>query len=135
MSIVASLLDRYPIISDQISRRELMVILSELEKKCQEDLRAVVEFGCYGGTTSLFIRRVLDAYASQASFHVYDSFEGLPEKARQDISPVGEQFVTGELSMSKKAFLHNFQRAGLRPPTVHKGWFKAVVEDDVPGNI
>jgi O-methyltransferase len=135
VSIVAPLLDRYPIISDQISRQELVVILSELEKKCQSELKAVVEFGCYAGTTSLFIRRVLDACNSQAVFHAYDSFEGLPEKVRQDASPVGEQFVAGELSVSKKTFLHNFQRAGLKPPVVHKGWFNAVADEAVPREI
>lgn len=135
MNTADSLLERYPIISDQVSRQELGVILAELEKALHEDFEAVVEFGCYAGTTSLFIRRMLDERDSLAVFHVYDSFEGLPEKVRQDQSPVGEQFVAGELAVSKKTFLHNFKIAGLRPPIIHKGWFGAFHEADIPQAI
>lgn len=126
----ASLLpQRYPIISDQVDQAELVTILQELAK-CQAE-GSIVEFGCYIGTTSLFIRRVI----GNRDFHVYDSFEGLPEKVDQDISPVGEQFKKGELSISKKQFIQEFRKAGLQLPTIHKGWFDQLHAEDVPTQI
>jgi O-methyltransferase len=94
-----------------------------------------VEFGCYIGTTSLFIRRLLDARHETKVFHVYDSFEGLPPKTAEDASSAGDQFTAGELSVSKKQFIHEFQKAHLSPPVIHKGWFSNLTEKDVPAQI
>jgi O-methyltransferase len=130
------LIDRYPLISDQVDAHELASLLELLEKKLETGpVHSVVEFGCYIGTTSLFIRRLLDAYKSDAVLHVYDSFEGLPEKTIQDQSPAGEQFKRGELAASKKEFRLQFTKAGLRAPVIHKAWFHDLAADDVPSEI
>lgn len=130
------LLARYPIISDQITRDELADILHALEQQLRSsNTGSIVEFGCYLGTTSLFIRRLMDAYDCHEEFHVYDSFEGLPEKTTADLSPAGEQFKAGELAVSKKDFTLQFKKASLRPPIIHKGWFADVAPDQVPPNI
>jgi O-methyltransferase len=130
------LISKYPLISDQVDRHELGVLLAELEKKIQSaEVHAIVEFGCYIGTTSVFIRRLLDAYVVDANFHVYDSFAGLPEKSSHDMSPAGEQFKRGELSVSKKEFQLQFKKAGLKPPTIHKGWFSELKPEDIPDYI
>lgn len=128
------LLDKYPIISDQVDARELSVILTMCERALdQTDRGAFVEFGCYEGTTSLFIARLL--HGETREFHVYDSFAGLPEKQYQDASPVGEQFKTGELMATKKSFITHFKKAGLPLPVIHKGWFSDVTDRDVPNPI
>lgn len=126
------------IISDQVGPEELSVVWRELEKVLQAATPGdIVEFGCYSGTTSLFIRRLLDekGESNKRSFHVYDSFEGLPEKTEQDASVAGEQFKKGELAVSKKRLLQNFRAANLTPPIVHKGWFSQLTERDVPDRI
>jgi O-methyltransferase len=134
--MIEELLTTYPLISDQVSRDQLHVILTELEKVLQNGVRGeVVEFGCYIGTTSLFIRRLLNAQVDEREFHVYDSFQGLPPKSPQDGSVAGDQFVAGELSVSKKDFQREFHKAGLRPPMVHKGWFSDLTAADVPEQI
>lgn len=134
---VEGLLKRHPLISDQVDERELRVILEELERQLLGDGRnaAVVELGCYIGTTSLFIRRLLDVYDSRGVFHVYDSFQGLPEKVAEDNSPAGEQFRAGELSVSRKAFEMQFKKAGLRLPVIHKAWFSDLGPADAPDDI
>lgn len=134
---INTLLRRYPLISDQVDDRELTVILTELSRQlaqCKPD-DAVVELGCYIGTTSLFIRRLLDEHDLSLPFHVYDSFAGLPEKTRVDSSPAGEQFKTGELAVSRKTFELQFKKAGLKLPTVHKGWFSELADADMPASI
>lgn len=136
MSSAASLLARYPIISDQMRPDELRDVLLALERQLAKGERgAVVEFGCYSGTTSLFIRRLIDQYGLGNEFHVYDSFEGLPAKTKADYSVAGEQFKAGELAASKKQFLMNFTKTHLAPPVMHKGWFSDLTPADIPPGI
>jgi len=129
------LIARHAIISDQIDQDELRVIVSMLELVLPVHNGAVVEFGCYIGTTSLFVRRLLDSYNDNREFHVYDSFVGLPAKSAKDSSPAGEQFVIGELASSKKQFLLQFKKANLGPPIVHKAWFSDLSRADIPPSI
>jgi O-methyltransferase len=133
---IQDLLQHHPIISDQVNADQLRVILQELEKTLYNGVIGdVVEFGCYIGTTSLYIKRVLDIHREKKTFHVYDSFEGLPEKSVQDSSGAGEQFKAGELAVSKKQFTHEFQKANLKLPVIHKGWFSELTSEDVPQQI
>ncbi len=128
----------HKIISDQVGEGELGVVWDELANILDKNIPGdVAEFGCYTGTTSLFIRRSLDEkhQSEKRAFHVYDSFEGLPEKTRADQSMAGDQFKAGELAVSKKDFLRHFQAANLRPPIVHKGWFSDLTGKDVPEKI
>ena len=134
--ITDQLLAKHPIISDQVDAKELGVLLRELETVLRSGVTGnIVEFGCYVGTTSLFIRRLLDAYDFTGEFHVYDSFMGLPEKTQADNSAAGEQFKAGELLAPRKTFIQNFKKAGLKLPTIHKGWFADFSPNDVPTDI
>jgi O-methyltransferase len=113
-------------------------VLARLEKVLDDGVVGdVVEFGCYIGTTSLFLRRVLEGHPNGAGreLHVYDSFEGLPPKGAQDSSTVGDAFQSGELRVSKKQLLAEYQKAHLTPPVVHKGWFNMLGAGDVPDKI
>lgn len=132
------LLAKYPIVSDQVTADELAVVLRECTRVLHRDIPGdITEFGCYTGTTSLFLRRVLDAagQSSQRELHVYDSFAGLPAKTIQDASGAGTQFKAGELAVSKKQLIREFKHAGLQLPHIHKGWFADLRERDVPPQI
>jgi O-methyltransferase len=127
------LLARYPITSDQMNLGRLAIVLRELSNVLDTVVPgAVVEFGCYSGTTSLFIRRLI---GDQRSFHVYDSFAGLPEKSDRDNSSAGTDFQVGALSTSKKRFVSSFQHANLKLPVIHKSWFSELTADDLPKQI
>ncbi len=117
------------LLSDQIDRSELAVILRELER-VRDIAGDVVEFGCFAGTTSVHISKWLEG--SDRTFHVYDSFAGLPEKTAPDLSPAGEQFRPGELAITKKQFVLNCKKAGVKVPVIHKGWFSDLSDEDVP---
>ena len=128
----------HKIISDQVGPEELGIVWRELARILSAGVPGdVVEFGCYAGTTSLFIRRLLDETHQSAvrSFHVYDSFAGLPEKHAQDNSAAGVDFQAGRLAVSKKEFLRHFYAANLTPPIIHKGWFGELTGADVPPTI
>jgi O-methyltransferase len=128
----------YPIISDQISREALELVCSQFEATLDRGVPgAVVEFGCYIGTTSLFLRRILDerGQSDERPFHVYDSFEGLPPKSQQDNNAAGVDFEAGKLYVSKREFLQQFRSAHLQAPIAHKGWFNELAANDVPTPI
>ncbi|HEX6462186.1 MAG TPA: TylF/MycF/NovP-related O-methyltransferase [Candidatus Saccharimonadales bacterium] len=135
--IIQNLVRRYPIISEQIEPRELAVILRECEKALTsaQGESSVVEFGCYEGTTSLFLQRLIMALRPEALLHVYDSFAGLPPKTAADKSAAGEQFKPGELKASKQAFVRHFKRAYVPLPVIHKAWFDELTPVDIPNRI
>lgn len=127
----------YPIISDQVTREGLEVVWREFEATILRGVPGhVVEFGCYAGTTSLFIRRLLNAHPQPArEFHVYDSFAGLPEKTSQDCNAAGVDFEAGKLYVSKADFIRVFRAANLALPVTHKGWFNDIPAGQVPNPI
>lgn len=126
----------FKLVSDQIEYNELAVIIRKLEGILVQQVSGdVVELGCYEGTTSLFLQRVLISHDAEAQLHVYDSFSGLPEKTAPDLSPAGEQFKIGELLASKTKLIKHFKHAGLPLPRIHKVWFEQLTEADLPNKI
>lgn len=129
------LLAKYPIISDQVDARELTVILGHCQDALINAPGDVVEMGCYMGTTSLFLSRLIKLTAPERQLHVYDSFVGLPAKTVKDRSPAGEHFVAGKLRTSKSELIRNFKKAGLPLPVIRKGWFDMLEPQDLPDKI
>lgn len=124
----------HPIISDQVNKVELAVILRELQQVLNQKIEGnVVELGCHVGATSLFLQRTLANTGK--TLHVYDSFEGLPVKTAADESLLGAQYKQGELTATKAEFIKHFKQAGLPLPVIHKGWFKDLKPKDLPGKI
>lgn len=123
------------LLSDQVSEAEIKVVLRELAKT-REVEGDVVEFGCFVGTTSVFLARELGKNSPDKRLWLYDSFEGLPEKTREDQSPAGLQFKKGELLASKKQLIKNLKQSGAKPfPIIKKAWFSELSERDIPEKI
>lgn len=124
------------LISNQVNENETKIILRELRKVISGVVEGgVVEFGCYIGTSALLISEYLKKTGSNNAFHVYDSFEGLPEKSEQDESPAGTQFKAGELLATKSQLIRNYKQAHLPLPIIHKGWFEDLTAKDIPDKI
>ena len=97
-----------------------------------------VEFGCYKGDTSLLLAELLvenPVEKGAKKLWIYDSFEGLPEKTREDESVLGRDFKRGELYVTKREIKERFLRAGLPVPVIKKGWFADLESDDLPEKI
>jgi len=92
----------------------------------------IVELGCHNGKSSVLIRRILDDHASDRAFHVFDSFEGLPERHEKDAT---DDYVGGQLATSEAKLRRNFEQRGLTVPTIHKGWFDATLPQGLPDDI
>lgn len=111
-------------------------MLSELDRVLSANVDGdVVEFGCYKGTTSLFLSRLLNEYHSDKKLYLYDSFDGLPDKTARDDTRLGEEFKRGELKATKSEVIRNFRHVNLPLPIIKKGWFNEVSSEDVPAKI
>lgn len=91
----------------------------------------VVELACNIGTTALYIRRLLNMLESDKIYHVYDSFEGLPEPEEID----GDRCKKGDMQKDQSDFEKSFIDAGLKLPVIHKGWFAEIPDNEYPDKI
>ena len=122
------------LLSEQVNEREIAVILRELTKLLENNTPGdVVEFGCYIGTTSVFLAEKLQKTGRH--LWLYDSFEGLPEKTKEDASAAGDHFKTGELLATRKQLEQNLRRLDRSFIKIKKGWFSNLTENDIPNHI
>ena len=112
----------------QVSAPETQIILSLAEQALNVD-GDFVELGCYRGDTSLLLQKLLHQNGFDRRLWLYDSFEGLPPKTREDQSAAGDNFQQGELLVTKKEVVLRFKKAGLPVPKIKKAFF----EDLDPG--
>lgn len=134
--MIGEILRNNKIISTMVTNDQMGFILGHLNHVLKTGVAGdVVELGCHAGTTSLFIRRVLDAHKSKKQFHVYDSFQGLPEISQRDQSLTERQYKQGDCCSSRQALVSNFEGAGLRLPEIHQGWFGEIPDGEYPDRI
>lgn len=107
----------------QVSDKETEIILNLAEKalKVEGDF---VELGCYKGDTSILLQKLLLKNGFDHRLFLYDSFEGLPERTREDASVAGDGFKKGELLVTKKEVVLKFKKAGLPVPKIKKAFFE-----------
>lgn len=133
---IDKLINHHSLVSDQVSKSEIKIILTELNCVLNRKISGdVVEFGCYKGTTSLFLMRLLMGLKSRKKLFLYDSFDGLPDKTEEDKAGLGQEFKRGELRATKREVVENFKRAGLTLPIIKKAWFSDLTSRDVPSEI
>lgn len=135
----------------QVTARETEILLQELTKTLTHNISGdVVEFGCYKADTSVLYQKLLEsmghggafqpenqaAQASQKTLWLYDSFEGLPAKTREDNSAAGDAFQAGELLVTKREVIEKFKKMGLRLPKIKKAFFDDLdIIYDIPEKI
>jgi len=129
-------METFPIISGMMGKNQIYGILYYLKQVIDNGVKGdVVELGCNVGTTSIFVKKFLDIYAPERSYHVYDSWEGLPQKVTQDESSTSYQFRTGSCKTSKDVFINVFNNFKLDMPIIHSGWFKEISDNKYPDQI
>ena len=135
----------------QVTARETEILLQELAKTLKNNVPGdVVEFGCYKADTSVLYQKLLEsmghggafqpenqaAQASQKMLWLYDSFEGLPAKTREDNSAAGDAFQAGELLVTKREVIEKFKKMGLKLPKIKKAFFDDLdIIYDIPEKI
>lgn len=118
----------------QVSDKETKIIL-ELAEKAIVLEGDFVELGCYKGDTSLLLQKMLHKNGEDHRLFLYDSFEGLPERTKEDASVAGDGFKKGELDVTKKEVVLKFKKAGLPVPKIKKAFFEELSPEDLPEKI
>tara|TARA_R110001632_G_C11226938_1_gene406149 strand:+ start:50 stop:808 length:759 start_codon:yes stop_codon:yes gene_type:complete len=123
--------------SGMMLKNQIYGVIHHLEEVLKNNIEGdIVELGCNVGTTSLFIKRCLEKHKSNKNFHVYDSWEGLPEKLDSDFSLIeGKNFNKGDCKIPREIFVQTFQRSNLSLPEIHSGWFKEIDDSEYPDKI
>ena len=144
------------------NRLEVNGVLRKLIQVLNNNVEGdIVELGCNNGGTSYWIQTVLEKYNSNKVFHVYDSWEGVPEKHSKDLTKnfiddlvpqiggdrkirsVSESVLINENVWVKGTtktyainFFHTFMNNGkLKLPVVHSGWFSDIQDSEYPDKI
>lgn len=121
--IVDKIFEQFPHDTPNAQPEHVKTILESIEQT-KDIPGAVVELGCHAGLTSIYIRRLLDRLGSDKEFHVYDSFQGLPDKDTKD-GDEDPNFCKGYFNLGGTwQLLKRFNDANLRLPKIHEGWFK-----------
>ena len=129
------LLQTTPLITRMVAPHHIEFLMDMLEKVLLSEVDGeVLELGCNVGTTSIFIRKLLDLSESQKTFHVFDSFEGLPEKTEHDNLSLHD-YQKGDFVCPKIFLKLTFQRFNLKEPLINKGWFASIPDDQYPEKI
>jgi O-methyltransferase len=107
---IINLIKSHGIISSMMTKYQMFGVIYYLDKILNTNLEGdIVELGCNIGTTSLYIRKIMDIYNSNKEFHVYDSWEGLPEKLSEDTDMTNKYniyFQKGSCATSKYKFIN-----------------------------
>ena len=133
---IHKIIDDTGIISIMMERNQLVGILQYLHYVLDKNIPGdIVELGCNVGTTSILIRKLLDLYGSDKKYHVYDSWDGLPNVTNKDLSKTQWKFKRGSCKTSKDIFIKNFTDRNLKLPIIHSGWFKDIPDKEYPEKI
>lgn len=110
---------------------EVRFLLTSIDLQVEGD---IVELGCNIGTLALFLQRFLIESNSKKSYHVYDSFDGLPDKTEKDKS-WSKQNKRGYLKVGPSFLAKSFEIQGMPIPIIHQGWFGEIPDRDYPERI
>lgn len=83
---------------------------------------SIVELGTYEGYTACFIQVIMVDRDRSDAIHIFDSFEGLPERGDHDGPPV-RWLMQGHFSKSMSDVRSVFTQYGMPQPVLHPGWF------------
>ena len=119
---------------EQVSSKETEIILDFAERALEIE-GDFVELGCYKGDTSILLQKLLHKNGYDHRLFLYDSFEGLPERTKEDASVAGDGFKKGELLVTKKEVVLKFKKAGLPVPKIKKAFFEDLEEANLPEKI
>ena len=72
-----------------------------------------VEFGCYVGESSKFLKKVIVETKSDKELYVYDSFQGLPDLSKYEENTAWKPRT---LATTEEMLINNFKKNLLKPP-------------------
>mgnify|MGYP003123832781 CR=1 FL=1 len=120
-------------IDGMMTINEHKTILTYLQYVLNNNIKGdIVEFGCYGGSTSIAIKKLLKTNNSNKKLYVYDSFEGLPKNHPNDNISSN---CKGSMASSLETYKDNITKNNCDPINITKGYFADIKESQLPDNI
>jgi len=92
----------------------------------------VVELGCCHGLGAVLIQKTLESFNSKKQLHVYDGFQGLPEKHSKDGNTSASK---GACNSNVGILTRNFEKYRAKLPKIHEGWFSDTLKTQLPDTI
>jgi len=133
MEMIADCLRWYPINQALSSEAVMRALLTRLRQVIEDKVPGdVVEMGCHAGDTSVFFARMIQELDRARTLHLFDSFQGLPEKDGMDNPHWGE---AGSVRTAAKVVTDRFEREGLPAPHIHPGWFGELPDAEFPREV
>lgn len=116
-----------------VNRGRMPVVERELSRVVATGVPgAVVEFGCFRGGMTAWMRAVLEGQGcSDRVIHTYDAFQGLPEAGAHD----GDHLAAGEFAACATEVRSLHETWGLPQPVIHEGWFNQTLPHHLPERI
>ncbi|MER7989356.1 TylF/MycF/NovP-related O-methyltransferase [Streptomyces noursei] len=116
-----------------VNRGRMPVVERELSRVVATGVPgAVVEFGCFRGGMTAWMRAVLEVQgSSDRVIHTYDASQTRPPAEAHD----GEPPAVGELTACTADVRGLHDTWGLPQPVIHEGWFHQTPPDDLPERI
>jgi len=100
-----------------------------IEQRIEGD---IVELGSYDGLSSILLQNAIELFNSDKELHVFDSFQGLPKKSKEDINT---EYDKGWCKATKDDLISNFKFYETKLPYIHEGWFKDTLQKHLPKKI
>jgi len=117
------------IINDSQISFLVLYLLEAINNKIEGD---VVELGCYVGESSKYLQKTIVETCTDKKLYVYDSFEGLPPLSKYEENT---GWTEGGLTTTEDVLKENFINNFLPLPTITKGWFKDIKDNQLPEKI
>lgn len=131
-----NLVNKEDIVSGMMSYWRIVSVLERLQTTILRGVEGdIVELGCNVGTLGMYIQKYLEENNINKSYHVYDSWQGLPKPSEEDEHDYKRKFKEGSCSTTIDKFLNTFQSRNLRVPVIHSGWFKDIPDREFPDKI
>lgn len=127
-----------PLVGRMMTYHQIVAVLENLKWVIVNNIPGdIVELGCNVGSTTVHMQKLLDEFGSDKIIHVYDSWEGLPEKNVNDnVEKLStKNFKKGDCKTSKESFIDSFDKAKLKLPIIHSGWFAEIPDEEYPEKI
>ncbi|GAA2677238.1 TylF/MycF/NovP-related O-methyltransferase [Streptomyces lunalinharesii] len=116
-----------------VNRGRMPVVERELSRVVATGVPgAVVEFGCFRGGMTAWMRAVLEVQgSSDRVIHTYDASQGLPPAEEHDDAHP----TAGECAARTAEVRGLHDTWGLPQPVIHEGGFHRTLPDDLPARI
>lgn len=134
---IKSILDNIPDFSNNMTNVQYFIVLAGLINILNNNIKgSIVELGCNIGGTSIRISKILDLYNSPKTFHVYDTFKGMPAFNQIKDNNINPEFYENTMNCPVSKFAHVMEQVNIsRMPIIHQGLFSEINEEEYPNNI